>query len=207
MSVLVTPLTYEGLLDDAVGVVGGTARFEDGAPLELRCSEDDSLYAELRDLPFELVGPALQRRAREVKRRYDSFREDRDASLDDIHRFVKRIPLLTSEYRHLDTHVSVTERLSARLGGRRSRECWQRERALLDDEFAEVLEFIGDAAGSDVDGSEASSLLRLLCLHSLAGGGVGAAAYGEAFRLLTLAYGPRIAPAFAALESAGVAPL
>jgi len=186
---MVTPLTYEALIDEALGgIVDARARLprdfvrddDDGAtagvapgaaPAPAACNghveyplnSDDALYAELRDLNVEELGDRLGARAKAIREAYDAFRRNADASIAEIHDFVKRIPGLARIYRSLRTHVAVAERVARTTDSRAFRERWRAERALLEGQEP-AYDLIEDLVAA---GEPAPSLLRLLCLQSL----------------------------------------
>lgn len=46
--------------------------------------------------------------------RYTTFRDNKDASITEIHDFVKKIPKLTMEYKSLNQHINIAEMLKQR---------------------------------------------------------------------------------------------
>ncbi len=46
--------------------------------------------------------------------RYTTFRDNKDASITEIHDFVKKIPKLTLEYKSLNQHINIAEMLKQR---------------------------------------------------------------------------------------------
>ena len=127
---LLTPLTYEGLVDELMGinngyvklppsVIGddskeaegkdsGTAESKaaaDDRPIPVPLNSNDKLYAEIRDLNIEALGPYLQDKAKDIRESMLKFRSNKDASITEIHDFVKRIPGLQEGYRSLNQHI------------------------------------------------------------------------------------------------------
>ena len=133
---MITPLTYEGLVDELLGIKNSCVKVspevvgadDASAPaasadepiasegdnntlVSVALNSNDPLYAEVRDLNVERLGTHLGERAKAIRGSYDSFRSNKDASITEIHEFVKRIPGLTQNYRSLQTHINITERL------------------------------------------------------------------------------------------------
>ena len=88
VSPLVTPLTYEGLLTELITAEYGSVM--DGDTCITLDDENDPIYAEIRHLNIEHIGPCLQAKAIDVKKRYADFRGNKDASIAEIHDFVKQ---------------------------------------------------------------------------------------------------------------------
>ena len=42
-----------------------------------------------------------------IRERYTAFRENKDASLTEIHDFVKKMPKLTKDYKSLNEHINI----------------------------------------------------------------------------------------------------
>ncbi|KAH8063504.1 hypothetical protein JL722_2679 [Aureococcus anophagefferens] len=95
---MVTPLTYEGLIDELMGGVRNSC---------VRLDAD--VLGDVRDLNIEKLGVHLRTRAKEIKAIQEEFRANKDASITEIHDFVKRIPGLSQNYNSVKTHVNVTE--------------------------------------------------------------------------------------------------
>lgn len=172
-SAMVSPLTYEGLIDEVVGIhngkihvdaavlgdekdelklpqnianaaaatPGAPATPKDRAPVHLpgekvfiSLDNTDSTYADIRDLSIEQLGAYLQDRAMQIQRSYSNFREKKDASIVEIHDFVKKIPKLTREYKYLTQHINIAQLIRHVTDGAEFRELWQMERGMLEGE-------------------------------------------------------------------------
>lgn len=173
------------------------------AACEDHCSfalnSNDVLYAEVRDLNVERLGAHLGERAKAVRESYDAFRSNKDASITEIHEFVKRIPGLTQVYRSLQTHINVTEYIKRTTDSCDFRDRWNTERALLE----------GDAAYDQIEELISTqeppmSLLRLLCLQSLTAGGVRGAKYDFIRREVLQTYGFELIGTIYHLERVGL---
>ena len=161
----------------------------------------DSIYSEIRDLSIERLGGYLQERAIGVRQRYAAFRENKDASISEIHDFVKKIPHLTKEYKSLNQHINIAELVKQITDSREFRERWQGERGLLEGEgFLDQLE---DLISVDVEGKNKLKNLRLLCLQSVTAGGVRSGKYDSIRRQLIQAYGYDMLYTINNLERAG----
>ena len=92
---------------------------------------------------------------------------------------MKQIPSLNTDYRHLDLHISVAERLNAAASVRSFRDVWRWERAILNDDCGDLWEYVQGLVVGDIEGQQMSTALRLVCLFSLTNGGVKASIYDQ----------------------------
>lgn len=169
---MVTPLTYEGLIDEIVGiencrikvdssVIGddkddstpagltgpglGTTNKQaqadkrkppvDTGPVVVHLNSSDAVFGEVRDISIEKLGFIFQDKAINIKERYSSFRENKDASISEIHDFVKKIPTLTKEFKQVQKHINIAEVIKLTTDSREFRDLWQCERGLLEGEM------------------------------------------------------------------------
>ena len=171
-SPIITPLTYEGLIDEIVGINNGQIRVDasvlgdekdelklpqnvaaaaggpgqatatpkqpqrpaPGEKIFIPLNNTDPTYADIRDVSIEQLGAYLQDRARQIQTTYANFREKKDASIVEIHDFVKKIPALTREYKLLTQHINIAQIVRQTTDGREFRELWQVERGILEGE-------------------------------------------------------------------------
>jgi hypothetical protein len=164
VSPLISPLTYEGLINELIGIENGRVKLDasiigdekelpqqlqqpkgsnstsssaappraPGEKVPVILNNADPIFAEVRDLSIERLGAVLQEKAIRVKESYSSFRENKDASIVELHDFVKKIPQLTKEYKSLNMHINVAELIKRTTDSRQFRERWQNERAMLE---------------------------------------------------------------------------
>jgi hypothetical protein len=59
-------------------------------------------------LHVDVAGAILAEKALNIRKNYAAFRENRDASISEIHDFVKKMPALTKEYKSLNQVRSYT---------------------------------------------------------------------------------------------------
>lgn len=109
---MLTPLTYEGLLDDILGMDcgfinvdahvldpptdgGGEGLTSSSSPslLSIPLNDHDSLYAEVRNQHVEKIGKFLQAQAKALKESHSTFADKNKKDLSEIHQFVKQIPV------------------------------------------------------------------------------------------------------------------
>jgi hypothetical protein len=166
VSPLISPLTYEGLINELIGIENGRVKLDvsiigdekdlpqqlqqpkgssssaasaeaskprvPGEKVPVTLNNTDPIFAECRDLSIERLGAVLQEKAIRVKESYSTFRENKDASIVELHDFVKKIPQLTKEYKSLNMHINVAELIKRTTDGRQFRELWQNQRAMLE---------------------------------------------------------------------------
>jgi len=197
---MITPLTYEGLIDELFpgGIKNAAVKLSEAIVnsdekkkssskqnVSLALNSNDSLFTEIRNLNIERLGQHLGERAKQIRGQYDSFRNNKDASITQIHEFVKQIPGLTQKYKSLQTHINIVEQLKATTDGSYFRERWNFERSILEGEL------VYDSLEERIAKSEPLlQVLRLLCLQALAQGGVrGITKFDALRRALLHSYG------------------
>lgn len=114
---MLTPLTYEGLVDDIIGIKNGHIKVklslvdpEDDEDAKSNTSSvlqepkasialngGDPLFAEVRGQNVEKIGSFLQDQAKALRESHANF-TNRDKSLSEIHKFVKHIPVSRQLY-------------------------------------------------------------------------------------------------------------
>lgn len=173
-----------------------------GEKITLTMNNNDSIFAEIRNLSIERLGSYMQEKAIHIRERYAAFKENKDASLAEIHAFVKKIPKLTKDFKSLNQHIHIAELLKNRTDSREFRAQWQGERAMLEGES--FLDEIEDYILSDIDGSKLLQVLRLISLQSLTSGGIKAGRYDNLKRLIAQNYGFETMQFLQSLEKAGL---
>ncbi|KAG2525295.1 hypothetical protein JM18_004769 [Phytophthora kernoviae] len=208
-----TPLTYEGLLDEILGITHGFVTVDaeliadDDAPnsgnrpaqVSVPLNSNDKLYAEVRDYHVERLGMNLQQQAREIRERYDEFRKNRDASISEIREFVKRIPGLKQSYQSLQQHINLAELIKKTTDSKSFRDLKDAENLVLTGEtiFEQLEERIGFQ-------DPLLGVLRQFCLQSVAAGGIKTKNYTHLSRELVQTYGFEMMLALSNLEKAGL---
>ena len=203
---LLTPLTYEGLIDDVLHIDAGMIHVnsdiihppgEEGTTSETKSSKDDNdseqlllplndldtLYVEVRDQHVEKFGSFLQEQAKALKNTHADF-SDKNKDLSEIHQFVKQIPIFTQNLRSLTNHIHLAELIKEKTEQAEFRQRWQTERSMVESEACyDVLE---DLIASEYPPIR---LLRLLCLQSITSGGIKAAKFDALRRDVVQSYG------------------
>ena len=198
---MLTPLTYEGLLDDALSIETGILHVKTDiiSPPEdeddsnksktdsigslsrqtkksdkkekpfftlLPLNDQDTLYVEVRDQHVEKFGKFLQEQAKALKESHANF-SNKDKDLTEIHMFVKQIPIFTQNLKSLTHHIHLAELIKHTTMQSEFRQRWQLERSILESESC--FDAIEDLIASQFN---VWRVLRLMCLHSLANGGI-----------------------------------
>jgi len=208
---MLTPLTYEGLLDDVLKIDSGLIKVstdiidpqestDEATPppnnknnvkttedrpthMTLPLNDMDTLYVEVRDQHVEKFGTFLQNQAKALKESHANF-SDKNKDLTELHQFVKQIPIFTQSLKSLTNHIHLAELVKQTTERSEFRQRWQTERSMVESETCyEVLE---DLIASQYPPFR---LLRLLCLQSLTGGGLKAAKFDSLRREVVQTYG------------------
>jgi hypothetical protein len=189
---MLTPLTYEGLLDDVVGIDCGFISVdlhlidpENEAREKVSLGLADSLFTEVRDQHVEKFGSFLQNQARALQESHANFTsKEKKKDLTEIHQFVKNIPIFTKNLRTLTNHIHLAELVKAHTEESVFREKWQTERSMVEGESCyDILEEWIACQYPPF------RILRLLCLQSLCSGGIKASRYDALRRDVVQTYG------------------
>jgi hypothetical protein len=215
---MLTPLTYEGLLDDVVGIDCGfikvdveTINPEDESEkkaastsreemVALGVNGSDSLYAEVRNQHVEKFGSFLQNQAMALRESHANFTDKgKKKDLSEIHQFVKQIPVFTQNLRSLTNHIHLAELVKHNSEEATFRERWQLERSILEGETSY------DALEDLVNSQYAPyRFFRLLCLQSLCAGGIKSSRFDSLRRDVVQIYGYEYLFVLNNLEKAGL---
>lgn len=190
---LLTQLTYEGLIDEFVGIqhnqaevdssiAGGTAQPQQGSSSstappssakqslkrKIQLDSSDTLYSQLRATNFAVVGTHLNKVARRLESDYETRNTARTTS--ELKDFVNKLPGYQQEHQSLRIHTNLAEDIM---------------KHTRSDIFTRVLEVQQNlAAGSDPTYQHDTieelisrdvalpTILRLLCLESTVSGGL-----------------------------------
>ncbi len=192
-TVLLTQLTYEGLIDDMIGIKHNQAEIDlsiaGGAPQprhqstpsstsapptarqsmkrKVKFDSSDTLYSQIRSSNFATIGPTLNKIARRLE---SDFEGRHSRSISEIRDFVSKLGGLQSEHQSLALHVNLAEDMT---------------KTTRSDFFNKELEVQQNlAAGTDPSyqhdaieemiarDAPLPEVLRLLCLESTIAGGM-----------------------------------
>jgi hypothetical protein len=195
-TVLLTQLTYEGLVDELVGIqhnqaevdssiAGGTsqasapqqsassstappASAKQSLKRKIQLDSSDALFSQLRNTNFAVVGTHLNKVARRLEADYEGRKTAQTTS--ELKDFVNKLPGFQQEHQSLRIHTNLAEDMM---------------KHTRSDVFTRVLEVQQNlAAGSDPSYQHdtieelisrdvpLATILRLLCLESVVGGGL-----------------------------------
>ncbi|GAA6000399.1 hypothetical protein JCM10207_007996 [Rhodosporidiobolus poonsookiae] len=219
-SALCTQLTYEGLVDEVAGIknshvdvdpnlLNPTPAASTSTPSQssfgaipprkrkhLLAATSDSLFADLRDQNFAVVGGVLNRFARRLNDDYERRHQAKTPA--ELRQFVGQLGGLQNEHMALRLHTSLTEQIMT---------------LTTSDEFNIALEVQQNlVAGVDLSTQENSirdlinlevplrTVLRLLCLYSLVTGGIKQKVLEEFKRDILQTYGFEHLPLLLRLE-------
>lgn len=169
-SVLLTPVTYSGLLDEVFGISSGTVELDSRAAgtqdgtakkVSYQLSSNDAIYNEIKNRHFSDVFTFLSSKAKEIHSEYD---RSRNMALHEMKHYVAtELQKLTAMKRSLAYHIGACEAIIGEMG-HRFESLHQTEQNILEgrnkrDNFNYVEECFAT--------SGKLSSLRLLCLLAL----------------------------------------
>ncbi|KAF7713908.1 Sec1 family protein [Penicillium ucsense] len=216
---LLTQLTYEGLIDEYVGIrnnqadvdtsiVGqapGTQSQESsrtsqpvkqGLKRKIQLDSTDLLFSQLRDANFAIVGDLLNKVARRLENQYETRHAAQ--TTNELREFVNKLPTYQLEHQSLRIHTNLAEeimRLTRTETFRKVLEVQQNNAAGADPTYHH--ETIEELISRDIP---LKSVLRLLCLESCMSGGLRARDLENFKRQVLQAYGHQHLLTFWALE-------
>jgi len=211
---LLTQLTYQGLLDEVFviqnnqtdvdsTIVGAAAPAAPTGPgtsaaapanngqqsrkRRIQLDGSDTLFAQLRDANFAIVGGLLNKMARRLQSDYESRHSSKTTA--ELKEFVKKLPGYQAEQQSLKIHTGMAEEII---------------KYTRTENFNKVLEVQQNlAAGADPSSqfdaieeliardSPLPQVLRLLCIYSCISGGIKAKELDHFRRLILQGYGPQ----------------
>ena len=194
-SILLTQLTYEGLIDELIGIKYNKAEIDSsviGATTPNRAQQAassastttapaakhslkrtvqldsaDSLYSSLRSANFVRIGPLLNRTARRLEVEYEKRKADDITELKD---FVNKFPAYQQEHQSLTLHTNLADEMSKHTRSdtfNRQLEVEQNLAAGSDPTYQH--DTIEELISRDIP---LPTILRLLCLESTVSGGI-----------------------------------
>lgn len=203
---LLTQLTYEGLIDEVVGIHNNQADIDSsivgaaptaqaaktvGAPAaqskkrKIQLDSSDKLYNQLRDTNFAIVGSLLNKVARRLKDDYESRHGTKSTA--ELKEFVGKLPGYQAEQQSLKIHTGLAEEIM---------------KHTRTEQFGRLLEVQQNlAAGAEPTyqhyaieelisrGVPLSEVLRILCLESCIAGGIKSKDLENFKRMILQGYG------------------
>jgi len=212
LSPMCTQLTYEGLVDEILGINNGLVEVPAarGAPggaepqqqqrrgRRVPLNSSDVLFRELRDLNFGSVGPKLRNKTMHMREEYQDINTK---GFSEVHQFVKKLNIMPVLDRHTELASLIQEKSAMDEKFLRRLRC---EQGLLDGrgvdqacEYAEELMFLERAP--------LESVLRLVSLVSQVNGGVPKKHYDALRRGILHLYGYRSLAGLQRVQGSGLA--
>lgn len=195
-SVLMTQLTYEGLVDEFAGIHNNQAEIDStivgpapqsqssqgssstspptgsapkqGLKRKIQLDSSDQLFSQLRDANFAIVGGILNKVARRLESEYE--RRHGAKSTSELREFVNKLPAYQVEHQSLKVHTNLAEDIMKQTRSdifRRALEVQQNIAAGADPTYQH--DTIEELIARDVP---LNIVLRLLCLESCMAGGL-----------------------------------
>ncbi|KAL4898004.1 Sec1-like protein [Aspergillus ambiguus] len=217
---LLTQLTYEGLIDETVGIkhnqadvdtaiVGPTSvpqaqesskapqqTSKQGQKRKIQLDSSDQLFSQLRDANFAIVGDILNKVARRLESDYESRHTAKTTT--ELREFVNKLPSYQLEHQSLRVHTNLAEEIMRNTRSdlfRKTLEVQQNNAAGTDPTYQH--EAVEELIARDVP---LKTILRLLCLESCMSGGLRPKDLEHFKRQIVQAYGYQHILTFNALE-------
>jgi hypothetical protein len=202
---MLTQQTYEGMIHEAHPVVCGVWKPRGEVPglepkhngLVRLNNASDEIFEALRDLHSSQVGPILHQKSLSVKAAYDRRKE---LQIREFRDFLKQVP---ERHRLVTLHTYIAKELIAAAKAPAYRRRLEMEQhAVQQAEEREVLEYVDELMNK---GEPMLSVLRFLCLLSVANGGLKPKVYDQLKESFWQTYGaPQLLTVWYNLERAGL---
>ena len=194
-TVLLTQLTYEGLIDEIVGikhnraevdssVIGPTPQqkpqigsssasapataTKQGLKRRIQLDSSDTLYEQLRSSNFALIGPHLNKIARRLESDYEGRHNAR--GINELRDFVNKLPTFQQEHQSLAVHTNLADDMIKQTRSETfNRELEVQQNIVAGSDPIYQHDTIEELIARDVP---LSAILRLLCLESAVSGGL-----------------------------------
>ena len=208
---LLTPSTYEGLIDEVLGIKFSTLDItndmletRDGngggsGKRKLLLTSNDLLYRDIRSLPTSQLGRYLHKRAQSVK---DTYAErDQNMTVKELVSYMQKFKTAHSEHFLLTTHINIAEKLSEQVRDKLFADRLEVERCMVEGVESETCEeYVESAIARQVS---LPIVLRLLCVMS-ATCGIRSKKYDAWKRDIVQTYGYQHVLTLSNLEKAGL---
>ncbi|GFF28230.1 vacuolar protein sorting-associated protein 33A [Aspergillus lentulus] len=217
---LLTQLTYEGLIDEFVGiknnqadvdtaVVGANSvpqaqesskapqqTLKQGQKRKIQLDSSDQLFSQVRDANFAIVGDILNKVARRLESEYETRHAAKTPS--ELREFVNKLPTYQLEHQSLRVHTNLAQEIMRNTRSdifRKVLEVQQNHAAGTDPTYQH--DAIKELIARDVP---LKTVLRLLCLESCMAGGLRSRDLENFKKQIVHAYGHQHILTFSALE-------
>ncbi|KAM7454988.1 hypothetical protein BLSTO_04255 [Blastocystis sp. subtype 1] len=187
----VTPLTYEGLINELLGIECGSVTVSEKAmgkqsdkPVLIRLNNSDSFFQELRDENIARVVRSLNEKAIQVKEESEARPQDGNSTINEIIDFRYKLPELIQKKKFLETHLGLLNAVTTVTNSDAFHAAWELEHQVLAGECTPQ----DIAALADV-GTPLATVVRLLVLWSLVNSGLKPKVFDEARASVTQFFG------------------
>ena len=207
---LCTQLTYEGLIDEIIGVQNGSVEVsnDDGKKVKARLNSSDALFKELRDLNFGRACDALRDKSSAIQQDYKNIKGGKveEQEVSEIGGFVRKLKD-NMQGVGLDLHATIAKFL---LDSTRGEMLYQQrfmnnlevERACVEGHsWDNTLEHIETMI---FKGENVRRVIRMLALATLTYGGIPKKNYEPIKRFMFHQYGPQVLLLLINVETAGL---
>lgn len=210
-TVFLTQLTYEGLIDELVGIKHNKADVDtsiigaapqrqapgssastvqpptlvQGMKRSVQLDSSDILFQQLRSANFALVGPMLNKIARQLQSNYEGRHQAQGIS--ELREFVNKLPTLQQEHQSLGIHTNLADHIIKHTRSETfNRELEVQQNIAAGTDPTSQHETIEELIARDIP---LATILRLLCLESSVAGGLRPKELDNFKRLIIHAYG------------------
>jgi hypothetical protein len=218
VSPLMTPLTYEGLVDTFYGINNNVVTLDfltveppkegeeekskppQKSAQKVPLNDDDLVFAQIRHLNFLAVGSTLKDIAEQINQKY----EDRKklVSVADIKKYFEDLPELQQKHRDLTMHVNVATEIKKETAKHDFRKTIETEQnIILGQEEKATIEYIETCI---IRQDPLPKVLRLLCLLSITRNGLGQKEYDHFRTEMVHSYGHFVLLTLHNLEKLGM---
>ena len=153
---MTTPLTYEALIDEIVGIQNSSVTIdrlmlgEDDTDVgkskkgkeekkelpptvTVSLNNNDKLYGDIRDYNISILGRYLSEKSREIRKMYEARpKGTKDMEINELRDFVKKIPSLKESYAQLTLHINMAEKIQNVTNSKAFRDRWILEHKMMD---------------------------------------------------------------------------
>jgi hypothetical protein len=203
-----TPLTYEALIDEVVGIQNSSVTVDramlgedDTAAgkkkeekkelpptVTIPLNSNDKLYDDIRDYNISILGRYLSEKSREIRKMYEARpKGSKDMEINELRDFVKKIPSLKESYAQLTLHINMAEKIQSVTNSKSFRDRWNLEHKMMDGE-KQIEELLDKMAKQE----PLMEVVRLMCLQSLVDKGIKGKVFDQMRTELVHAYGYEI---------------
>lgn len=190
-SVLLSQLTYEGVLDETFGINSGRIIFPKEVtgkeePMKVVLNSSDVVYDEIRNVFFASMFGSLQEKAKELKAKSETSAMSIGAMKDFVTKEVRNI---RQQHASLSLHIGACEVIMKKKTEENFQERLQKERDIIEIvAVKDCLNYIEDVINRQ---DPFVSALRLMCLLSIAQNGLSSSDYKSLATQFRQSYGSK----------------